>query len=92
MSDAVLRIRATPRGGKTEISRVQDGVIHVRVAAPPVDGAANIAVLRLLSDALGVPKSRLSIRSGASGRDKQVVVSGMDTSDALDRLTAGRAG
>ncbi len=49
-----------------------DGVLRVRVTAPPVDGAANEALLRLLADRLGVPRRDLRLVSGASARQKVV--------------------
>jgi uncharacterized protein YggU (UPF0235/DUF167 family) len=52
----------------------------VRVAAPPVDGAANLALLRVLADALDAPPSAFRIVSGASGRRKVVEVAGVDAS------------
>ncbi len=91
MPDTILRVRVTPRSGKTEVTRVDGGVVYARIAAPPVDGAANSALIKLLADALDVPKSRLSIRSGASGRDKQVTIEGLDEAAAMDRLHAREA-
>lgn len=86
--DALLKVRVTPRSGKTEIVRIDAGVVYARIAAPPVDGAANAALVKLIAEALGVPRSRVSIRSGASGRDKTVRIEAMDGEDALSRLAA----
>ncbi len=76
-----LRIRLTPRGGHDRIDGFAPDargarVLRVRVAAPPVDGAANVALVRLLSRALGVPKSAVTIVSGATSRDKAIEVAG----------------
>lgn len=57
-----------------------DGVLQARVAAPPVDGAANEALVRLLADALGLPASRLSVVVGATSRRKVIDVEGLDAS------------
>lgn len=61
-------------------------VLKVRVAAPPADGAANAAVLKTLSSALGLPKSALSLAAGASARIKQVEVRGLDAAGLAARL------
>jgi uncharacterized protein YggU (UPF0235/DUF167 family) len=65
-----------------------DGTIQIRVAAPPVDGAANAALLRFLADMLDVPRSWLSITSGASSRRKRVVIAGLAADELEIRLQA----
>ena len=78
-----LAVRLTPRGGREAIDGwATDGdgrpYLKVRVAAPPVEGAANAALLILLAKALGLPKSSLSIASGAGARLKLVEVGDCD--------------
>lgn len=63
---------------------MRDGVLAVRVTAPPVEGAANEAVVRLLAEALGVPATGIAIERGARGRRKVVSV----PADVRDRLAA----
>jgi uncharacterized protein YggU (UPF0235/DUF167 family) len=58
----------------------------VRLTAPPVDGAANKALLRFLARALGVAPSDLRVARGAKGRDKQVSVAGLETAVLRSRL------
>ncbi len=60
-------VRLTPRGGADRIEGVVDGVLRARVAAPAVDGAANQALLRLLADALVVPRSDVGKPEPSSG-------------------------
>jgi len=67
-------VRLTPRGGADRAEGVLDGVLRVRVAAPPVEGAANEALLRLIADELGVPRRDIRLAAGAGGRNKVVVV------------------
>ncbi len=75
---ARITVRLTPRAGCDAIEGWRDDVLRVRVAAAPVDGAANAALIRLLAKALGVAASRVTIVSGATGRTKTVEVEGVD--------------
>jgi len=74
---AMLRVRLTPKGGRDALRLWEAEVLHVRVAAPPVDGAANRALVALLSKALGIAKSRISITGGETSRDKLLQVDGI---------------
>ena len=88
---ARLRVRLTPRGGRDAIDGWRDGVLLARVAAAPAGGAANEALVRLLAKALGVPKSRVAVVSGASARIKTVEIEGLDGA-ALVALGASSPG
>lgn len=85
-----LNVRVTPRGGRDEIAGVEmvDGasVVRVRVAAAPVDGRANEALVRLLADALEVPRGRVRVVAGMTSRRKQVEVEGVSAEDLVMRL------
>lgn len=61
-------------GTRSEAVRIEEGAVHLRVTAPPADGAANAAVLRLLAAALDVPPRDLTLIRGATGRVKLVGV------------------
>lgn len=87
-NSALLRIRLTPKGGKDDLMKVEAETLHVRVAAPPIDGAANQALISLLSKTLGVARSRISIASGHSSRDKSVRVDGISSDELRIRLEA----
>jgi len=80
-----LPIRLTPGAGLDRIDGVRDGWLRARVAARPVDGAANEALLRLLAAELGVAPSRLALRSGGSSRTKIVQVDGIDPATVRSR-------
>ena len=71
-------VRLTPRGGQDRVDGVTAGVLRVRVAAPPVDGAANDALVKLLASELGVPRSAVRLVSGATARTKLIEVDGAD--------------
>jgi uncharacterized protein len=85
---ALLRVRLTPKGGRNALIKYEGGVLYARVAAPPVDGAANKALLELLSDALAVPKSRLVFQSGETSRDKALRVMGLDAAALEARIVS----
>lgn len=73
----LLDVRVIPRAKKTEFAGVRDGAILVRVAAPPVDNAANDALLELFASALGVPRKQIQIVAGERGRRKRVSIDGV---------------
>jgi uncharacterized protein len=72
------------RARRDEIAGEREGVLLVRVVAPPVEGRANEAVRKLLASRLGLPPGRIEVVRGARARDKLVEVEGMDA-DALRR-------
>ncbi|HYM82883.1 MAG TPA: DUF167 family protein [Candidatus Dormibacteraeota bacterium] len=83
--EARLAVRLTPRGGRDAIEGIRDHALLVRVAAPPADGAANEALLRLLAAELDSPRTALRIASGAGSRRKVVAVSGDRSVTAVRR-------
>ncbi|MCI0552723.1 MAG: DUF167 domain-containing protein [Anaerolineae bacterium] len=86
---SALAVRVTPRASRNEIvEMLDDGTIKVRIAAPPVDDEANTALIEFLADILGVPKSRLDIVAGETGRDKLISVLDMDVETAHQRIVA----
>lgn len=86
---SALAVRVTPRASRNEIVEVlEDGTIKVRIAAPPADDEANAALIEFLAEILGVPKSRLDIVAGESGRDKLISVVDMDVETAHQRIVA----
>ena len=80
-----IPVRATPRGGRDSIDGVRDGQLIVRVAAAPADGAANEAVLRLVAEAAGVPRTSVRLIAGATGRRKLIAVAGADRGSLVAR-------
>ena len=83
-------VRVQPRASRTEIAGVHDGALKVRVSAPPVEGAANEAVVALLASTFGVARSRVRIVAGPSSRLKTVEIVGIDRSH-MDRIAAAHA-
>jgi uncharacterized protein len=83
---ATLVIHAAPRAKQTEVAGMHGAAVRVRVAAPPVDGAANEELVRFLARHLGVARGAVTIVRGRSARDKTVTIEGMTTAAAVQRL------
>jgi uncharacterized protein YggU (UPF0235/DUF167 family) len=83
-----LTVRVTARGGAARIEGVVDGALRLRVAAPPVDGAANEAVARLLAAELGLPRGAVTLVAGARARVKRFRLVGRDLPARLDAVAA----
>ncbi len=81
---AQFAVRLVPRAARSAVGGVREGALLVRVTAAPVSGAANKALLDLLSAALKVPKTSIRIESGATSARKRLSV----PKDALVRLRA----
>jgi len=72
-----LDIRVIPRARRTEFAGVRDDAVLVRVAAPPVEGAANDAVIALLASACRVPRRAVRLVRGESSRQKRIAIDGV---------------
>jgi len=81
-----IRVRVQPRASKNQLAGELDGALKVRLAAPPVDGAANRACCEFIAGLLGVAKTRVEIARGHTGRNKTVRVAGITADVARDRL------
>ena len=77
--DGVLfTVHVQPRASRCEILPPREGELRLRLTSPPVDDAANKQCVELIAKALGIAKSRVTIRSGAKSRHKTVLVQGVD--------------
>jgi len=74
---AILSVRVMPRAGQSRVAGVREGRLLVRLAAAPVDGAANDALIAFLADVFGVPRREVRLISGERTRDKRVQVAGV---------------
>lgn len=86
MTDVVIDVRVIPRAKRTELAGERNGAILVRLAAPPVDGAANDALVDFLAHALGLPRRNLQIVGGERSRHKRVSIAGLSRSELESRL------
>lgn len=80
-----IEVRLTPRASRDEVVGYSEGVLRVKVSAPPVDGKANKALCKLLAKRLGVAPSRVRIERGERGRSKLLSIEGADP-EALEAL------
>ena len=86
---SALALRVTPRADRNQIAGLlNDGTIKVQIAADPSDEEMNNEVLSFLAEVLGVPRTRVEIVAGMTGRDKLVSVLDMDVETAHQRIVA----
>ena len=79
----------TPRARKTEFGGIlEDGTVRIRVAAPPVEGKANRAVIAFLAKALGIRKNMIEIVAGERGLDKIISIDGMPANEVEKQIKA----
>jgi uncharacterized protein (TIGR00251 family) len=89
MNDGVtLEVRVVPRASRTEIAGLHDGALRVRLAAPPVDNAANDELVKFLAKTFSVAKSDVEIVSGQTSRSKRVHITGIARSEVEAVLNA----
>jgi len=81
-----IRLHVQPRAKRCEISGVHNGALKIKVTAPPVDDAANRAIIEYLARRLGVSKSKLCVLSGSRSRDKILQIKSVSTEDFHKRL------
>jgi uncharacterized protein (TIGR00251 family) len=83
-----IQVKVVPRASRTELAGWKDGVLKVRVAAPPQDGKANAALETLLAERLEVRKSAVRVVGGHASPRKRVEIDGLDRADIESRLGA----
>jgi uncharacterized protein len=84
----LLKVRLTPRAARERLAAAPDGGFVAHVTAPPVEGAANDALCRLVAKAAGVAPSRVSVVRGHRGREKVVRIDGVGEADVRARIGA----
>jgi uncharacterized protein (TIGR00251 family) len=81
-----VSVRVTPRSGRDQLAGWRDGMLHVRLSAPPVEGRANEALLRFLGKVVGLPTGRVRLVGGEHSRVKRVAFDGVDAPTLAARL------
>ena len=69
-----VRIHAQPRARRSELAGIHNGALKIKIAAPPVDDAANRAIVDFFADMLDIPKSRVRIAAGLKSRNKTLLI------------------
>lgn len=83
---AVLKVHVQPNAARTECVGIHGDALKIRVAARPLDGAANDALIRFIAARCGVPQASVVIQSGADGRRKRLCVKGVPAETVRARL------
>jgi len=86
VDQTTLNLHVQPRARETEVSGWHGEAIKVRLSAPPVDGAANQALIDFLAQRLGVPRAAVQIVAGHRSRRKRVTIAGIRRAEVLRRL------
>jgi len=77
MTSVRITVYVQPRASKTEVAGMHGDALKIRLTAPPVDNAANEALIDFIAAKLGIPKSSVRVAAGATGRRKIVEIDGV---------------
>lgn len=83
---ALLSVKLQPRASRNEVGEVLGNELRIKVTAPPVDAAANEALLRLLADVLDCPRNRVELVRGQTSRHKTIKLYGFTAAEAMARF------
>jgi len=86
---AKISVRVYPNAGKNEVGNFVDGVLRVKISAPPIRGKANKELITFLSQFLQISKGSVSIIKGHTTRNKLVAIDGLSREEVLKRLLPG---
>lgn len=84
----IFTVRVVPRASRSELAGEHDGALKVRIASPPVDGAANTELIKLLAKTFEISKRDVEIISGETSKTKQVKIQNMKSAELLAILQA----
>ena len=79
-------VRVQPNASRSEVLRITEGVLHVKIAAPPIKGRANQELIKFLSGVLGVVRSQLTIEKGMTSRRKVIGINGLTQNQVMGKL------
>jgi uncharacterized protein (TIGR00251 family) len=89
--DLVLEVRVQPRASRSEIAGLHGERLRIRLQAPPVDGKANAALVEFVAGLFAIPRARVTIEHGLTGRDKRLRLHGVPSLPAPLESLLGRA-
>ena len=81
-----ITIQVQPNARRNEVLGFEDGILHLKIAAPPVKGKANRELIEFLSQLLGVSKGSISIERGITGRRKVIAIAGYGPDKIIERI------
>ncbi len=87
-----LRLKVVPNARRTQVDGPHGDALKIRLAAPPVDGKANAALVEFLADTLGLPRLNIQVETGATGRWKSVRLLGISAEAATAKLAGASQG
>ncbi len=85
----VLAVHVQPKASRTEYVGIHGDALKIRVAAPPIDGAANDELIRFIASRCAIPRASVLIQSGAEGRHKRLRLKGVTAELVIARLMPG---
>jgi uncharacterized protein (TIGR00251 family) len=86
MPSARIKVQVQPRASRDEVMDMLEDRVRIRLAAPPVDNAANEALVAFVAELLDIPKRRVRLAAGATSRKKELEIDGMSEQQARDLL------
>ena len=81
-----ITVQVQPNASQNKIMRFEEGIWHLKIAAPPIKGKANQKLLKFLSDTLGVSKSSLTIEKGVTSKRKVIAIRGLRQNQVMEQL------
>jgi len=81
-----ITVQAQPNASQNKVTRLEEGVWYLKIAAPPIKGKANQELLKFLSDTLGVSKSSLTIEKGVTSKRKVIAIRGLRQNQVMGQL------
>ena len=83
----LVRLHVLPRARRSEIAGLHNGALKIRITAPPVDDAANRAIIEFFAALLGLPRSGLKIKAGGKSREKTLQIEGISRAGFLSKIS-----
>ncbi len=85
MEEIIIKVHANPKSSKNQIVGWKDDVLYIKITAPPVEGAANEAIVKFLAKELKLKKNQVSLASGDHSREKRFLIKGISL-DEIKRI------